>query len=150
MTPEEKIEQLGYKLPMPRSPIGSYMRTQWQGNVIYVSGTGSRSSDMSYCGKVGRDLSIEEGYKAAQLSGLSIITTLKEALHDLDRVKRIVKVIGFINASDDFTEHPKVLNGASDLFLEIFGELGKHARSAIGVSSLPGNLAVEIEVVVEC
>lgn len=118
--------------------------------MLYVSGTGSRTEDQAFYGKVGRDLSIEDGYKAAQLSGLSVLATLKEALGSLDNVKRIVAVTGFINTTDDFKEHPKVLNGASDLFVRVFGDNGRQARTAVGVSSLPLGLAVEIEVVVEC
>jgi enamine deaminase RidA (YjgF/YER057c/UK114 family) len=93
---------------------------------------------------------MEDGYKAARLSAISVLATLRESLGSLDHVKRIVAVTGFISATDDFTEHPKVLNGASDLFMEVFGENGRHARSAVGVSSLPVGLAVEIEVVAEC
>ena len=99
---------------------------------------------------LGRELSIEEGYRAARICGLSVLATLRDALGSLDKIKRIVAVTGYVSATDDFKDHPKVLNGASDLFVEIFGEQGRQARTAVGVSSLPLGLAVEIEVIVEC
>jgi enamine deaminase RidA (YjgF/YER057c/UK114 family) len=151
MSIDKRVIELGLKLPAPRSPIGSYTRTVRIGDILHVSGTGSRTDDGAYYGKVGRELSLEEGYQGARLCGLSVLATLRDTLQSLDKVKRIVAMTGFINAIDEFKDHPKVLNGASDVFIAVFGEEnGRHARSAIGVSSLPVGLAVEIEVVVQC
>ena len=120
------------------------------GNLLFLSGSGPRKSNGEYIiGKVGENLSIEEGYQAARITGINHLATLKSELGNLNKVKRIVKVLGMVNSSPDFTDQPKVINGFSDLMVEVFGERGKHARSAVGMASLPIGIAVEIELIVE-
>lgn len=143
-SPEEKLKQMGLELPEVSQPIANYVKWKQVGNLLYLSGTGPK-----IYGKVDADLSVEQGYEAARQTGLEIIAVLKAATGDLTRVKQFVKVLGMVNSSPEFTAQPKVINGFSDLMVEVFGEKGKHARSAVGVSSLPNNMAVEIEVIVE-
>lgn len=143
-TPEEKIKQLGLVIPEVSQPIANYVKWRQVGNLLYLSGTGPK-----IYGKVGADLSTEQGYEAARATGLEIIAVLKAATGDLSRIKQFVKVLGMVNATPEFTAQPAVINGFSDLMVEVFGEKGKHARSAVGVGSLPNNMAVEIEVIVE-
>ena len=145
MNIEQRIEELGLTLPAVPSPAGAYVHAVRSGNQLYLAGKGSRD----VIGKVGRDLSVEEGYAAARHVGLVLIAVLKETLGDLDRVKQVVKVLGMVNATPEFGEQPQVINGCSDLFVEVFGEKGRHARSAVGFGSLPGQIAVEIEAIVE-
>jgi len=149
-TPEEKIKALNISLPAPSSPVANYVKYVRTGNLIFLSGHGPAKADGTYItGKLGRDLSIEEGYAAAKQTGISLLATLKSAVGDLSKVKRIVKVLGMVNGTDSFTDQPKVINGFSDLMVAVFGDKGKHARSAVGMASLPMNMAVEIEMVVE-
>lgn len=150
-TPDEKIKSLGLQLPPVSKPIANYVKYVRTGNLIYLSGHGPTKADgTNITGKVGKDLTIEQGYEAAKITGLNLIATLKDALGgDLSKVKRIVKVNGYVNCLPDFTEQPKVINGCSDLFVAVFGEKGKHARAAMGMVALPSNIAVEIEIVVE-
>ncbi|MDX5340060.1 MAG: RidA family protein [Cyclobacteriaceae bacterium] len=143
-TPEEKLKQLGLELPEVSQPMANYVKWKQVGNLLFLAGNGP---DMF--GKVGVDLTPEQGYEAARLTGLEIIAVLKAATGDLSRIKQFVKVLGMVNSAPDFTGHPKVINGFSDLMVEVFGEKGKHARSAVGVAALPNNIAVEIEVIVE-
>ncbi len=143
-TPEEKIKQLGLEIPEVSQPIANYVKWKQVGNLLYLSGSGP-----SVLGKVGADLTKEQGYDAARETGLGIIAVIKAATGDLSRVKQFVKVLGMVNSAPDFTAHPAVINGFSDLMVEVFGEKGKHARSAVGVAALPNNMAVEIEVIVE-
>ena len=143
-SPEEKIKQLGLEIPEVSQPIANYVNWRQVGNLLYLAGSGP---DMY--GKLGADLTTEQGYEAARLTGLEIIAVLQTATGDLSRVKQFVKVLGMVNSSPDFTAHPAVINGFSDLMVEVFGEKGKHARSAVGVAALPNNMAVEIEVIVE-
>jgi enamine deaminase RidA (YjgF/YER057c/UK114 family) len=143
-SPEEKIKQLGLEIPEISQPIANYVKWRQVGNLLYLSGTGPK-----IYGKVGADLSTEQGYEAARATGLEIIAVLKAATGDLNRIKQFVKVLGMVNATPDFTAQPAVINGFSDLMVEVFGEKGKHARSAVGMGSLPNNMAVEIEVIVE-
>ncbi|WP_026965840.1 RidA family protein [Algoriphagus terrigena] len=144
-TPEEKIKQLGLEIPEVSLPIANYVKWKQVGNLLYLSGSGPKT-----LGKVGDDLTVEQGYDAARETGLGIIAVLKAATGgDLSRVKQFVKVLGMVNCTPDFTAQPAVINGFSDLMVEVFGEKGKHARSAVGVGSLPNNMAVEIEVIVE-
>jgi enamine deaminase RidA (YjgF/YER057c/UK114 family) len=120
------------------------------GNLLFLSGKGPLKDDGNYInGKVGDDLTIEQGYEAARLTGINQLSVLKSTLGDLRRVKRIVKVLGMVNSTSEFTDHPKVINGYSDLMVEVFGQRGKHARAAVGMGSLPSNIAVEIEMIVE-
>ena len=143
--PEEKLKELGLSLPEIGSPIANYVKWKQVDNMLYLSGTGP-----DVFGKVGADLSIDEGYQAVRETGLEIIAVLKLATGgDLSRIKQFVKVMGMVNSAPDFTKQPAVINGFSDLMVEVFGEKGKHARSAVGVAALPNNMAVEIEVIVE-
>jgi enamine deaminase RidA (YjgF/YER057c/UK114 family) len=149
-TPEEKLKNMNIVLPAPSSPVANYVKYVRTGNLIFLSGHGPSKADGSYItGKLGRDLSIEEGYAAAKQTGISLLSTLKNAVGDLSKVKRIVKVLGMVNGTDSFTDQPKVINGFSDLMVAAFGDKGKHARSAVGMASLPMNMAVEIEMIVE-
>ena len=143
-TPEEKIKQLGLSIPEVSQPIANYVKWKQVGNLLYLAGSGPK-----IYGKVGADLSVEQGYEAARATGLEIIAVLKAATGDLSRIKQFIKVLGMVNATPEFTAQPAVINGFSDLMVEVFGEKGKHARSAVGVGSLPNNMAVEIEVIVE-
>jgi enamine deaminase RidA (YjgF/YER057c/UK114 family) len=144
---EKRLEELGLTLPIAATPVATYVRYVQTGNLLYVSGTGPTKDQPA--GKLGAELTIEEGYEVAKNVGLSIISTVKEALGDLDRVKRVVKLLGMVNSTPDFADQPKVINGCSDLFVEVFGEAGRHARSAVGFVALPGQIPVEIEVIFE-
>ena len=149
-TPEEKLKALNIELPAVKAPIANYVPAVRTGNLLFLSGTGpSDANGNPITGKVGRDLTIEEGQKAARSVAIAQIAVLKKELGELSRVKRIVKVLGMVQCIDTFTEQPKVINGFSDLMVEVFGEKGKHARSAVGMSSLPRNIAVEVELIVE-
>ena len=149
-TPEEKLKALNIELPVVKAPIANYVQAVRTGNLLYLSGTGpSDANGNAITGKVGRDLTVEEGQKAARSVAIAQIAVLKKELGDLSRVKRIVKVFGMVQCIDTITEQPKVINGFSDLMVEVFGEKGKHARSAVGMSSLPRNIAVEVELIVE-
>jgi enamine deaminase RidA (YjgF/YER057c/UK114 family) len=148
--PESELERLGIELPKGAIPVANYVRSVGTGNLLFLSGNGPKKSDGTYItGRVGQNLTTEQGYEAARLTGINQIATLKAELGDLKRVKRIVKVLGMVNATPEFKDHPKVINGFSDLMVEVFGERGKHARSAVGMGSLPMGIAVEIEVIVE-
>lgn len=150
INPEDNIKKLGIKLFKPPPPVANYVRAVRVGNLIYLSGHGpSNQQGESVTGKLGNDLNVEDGKAAARLVGISLLSSLKEEIKDLNKVKRIVKVTGMVNATPEFTQHSQVINGFSDLMVEIFGERGKHARAAVGMASLPGNIAVEIEMIVE-
>jgi len=142
---EEKIAALGFTLPAGVTPIANFVPTVQSGKMLYVSGHAARTSK----GKLGRDLTIEQGYEAAREVALDLLGTVRAALGDLDRVARVVKLLGMVNSTEEFTDQPKVINGASDLLVEIFGEKGKHARSAVGMAQLPGYASVEIEMILE-
>ncbi|MDP1816050.1 MAG: RidA family protein [Leadbetterella sp.] len=147
---ENRLAELKIILPKVQPPIASYVNAVRTGNLIYLSGKGPTASDGKFIsGKVGVDLTLEEGKAAARNTGLNLLAALKAEIGDLDKVKRIVKVLGMVNCPTDFTQQPQVINGFSDLMVEVFGDKGKHARSAIGVGSLPANMAVEIEMIVE-
>ena len=150
-TPEQKLDSLGIKLPPPTTPTANFVKWVKTGNLVFTSGHGpSRENAPSITGKVGKDLTVEQGYEAARVTGIALLSTLKDACGgDLSRVKRIVKVLGMVNCPPEFKQQPAVINGFSDLMVTVFGEKGKHARSAVGMGSLPGNIAVEIEMVVE-
>ena len=151
MLPEEKLQQLGYDLPSAPAPIANFVNCRLIGGILYLSGQGPRQSDGKlFQGKLGRDLTIEEGYLHARQVGLNLLAVAKEALGGLDRVDCVVKLFGMVNSTPDFADHPKVINGCSDLFVEVFGkERGAHARSAVGLASLPGNISVEIEAIMK-
>ncbi|HSM09347.1 MAG TPA: RidA family protein [Gemmatimonadota bacterium] len=146
--PEARLAELGLELPEPYPPFANYMRAVRVGDLLYLGGH-SNCEEPYETGKVGRDRTLEEGYETARLTALCLLATLKAELGDLGRVRRIVRVFGIVNATDDFTQHSQVINGASDLLVEVFGERGRHARAAIGASSLPIGLTLEIEMLVE-
>src|SRR5919197_783894 len=147
---EDKLASLGISLPSPPAPAGSYVPVVITHNLVFVAGQiPSEAGQVKFSGKVGRDLSVEAGQQAARLCTVNALAQLKSALGSLDRVKRVVKVTGFVNCDPMFADQPKVVNGASDLLVQVFGEIGKHARAAVGVSSLPLESAVEVEFVVE-
>lgn len=143
-TPAENLQRLGLTVPEISQPIANYVKWKQVGNLLYLAGSGPK-----IYGKVGADLSTEEGYAAAKATGLEVIAVLQAATGDLGRIKQFVKVLGMVNCTPDYTAQPAVINGFSDLMVAVFGEKGKHARSAVGVGSLPNNMAVEIEVIVE-
>ncbi|MBV7504862.1 RidA family protein [Bacillus sp. sid0103] len=147
---ESKIIELGYELPPAPAPLANYVTINRSGNLLFTSGSGCFIDGKPlYQGKLGEDISIEQGYDAARITALNLLSIVKEELGDLNKVKKIVKLLGFVSSTNDFYNHPQVINGASDLLVEVFGEKGKHARSAIGTNVLPLNLPVEIEMVLE-
>jgi enamine deaminase RidA (YjgF/YER057c/UK114 family) len=149
-TPEERLTQLGLTLPAVPAPAANYVNAVRTGNLMFLAGKGPIKPDGKFMtGKIGEDLSIEQGYEAARLTALAQLAVLKSELGDLSKVKRIVKVLGMVNCTPYFIDQPKVMNGYSDLMVEVFGEKGKHARSAVGMCSLPFNIAVEVEMIVE-
>lgn len=148
--PEAKLTALNITLPSPPQPVANYVNGVRAGNLIFLAGKGPKRADgTELTGKLGQDVSIEEGYEGARLTAINQLSVLKEMLGDLRKVKRIVKVLGMVNSDPDFVEQPKVINGFSDLMVEVFGERGRHARAAVGMASLPRAQAVEIELVVE-
>ena len=150
MSAEANLKELGITLPKPPSPVGNYVGGVQVGNILFMSGCGPRKPDnMSITGKVGSDLTTQEGYDAARLVGLNMLANVKAQIGSLDKVKRVVKVLGMVNADPMFKEHPKVINGFSDLMVEVFGEPGRGGRSAVGMGSLPGQIAVEVEMILE-
>ena len=150
MNLEDKITEMGLKLPSAPAPAANYVPFVVSGNTLYVSGQISRDDDRMMTGKVGADLTVEEGAEAAQLCALSLLAQVKEACKgDLSRLKRVVKLTGFVNSTADFTDQPKVINGASDLLVAVLGDAGRHARSAVSAGSLPLGVAVEIEGIFE-
>ncbi len=142
---DQRLAQLGITLPPVFAPAGSYLGCVADGGLVYVSGHGPVSGDQIICGKVGGDLTLEQGREAARLTALSILATLRAELGSLDRIARIIKVFGMVNVAPGFTQTPAVLDGCSDLLVEVFGEAGRHARSAVGLAELPIGIAVEIE-----
>lgn len=147
---ETRLKEKGIVLIAPPSPVANYVNAVRVGNLLYLSGRGPWKPEGTYItGKVGKDLTIEQGYEAARLTGLGHLSVLKTELGSLNKVKRIIKVLGMVNCTDDFKDQPKVINGYSDLMVEVFGDKGKHARSAVGMNALPFGIAVEIEVIVE-
>jgi enamine deaminase RidA (YjgF/YER057c/UK114 family) len=149
-TPEEKLKQLGIELPKIPAPIASYVNFVKTGNLIYLAGKGPQNAAGDYIkGKLGAGLTTEQGYEAARLTAIIQLAVIKEAIGHLSKVKRIVKVNGYVNSDSSFYDHPKVINGFSDLMIAVFGEKGKHARTSLGVAALPMNMAVEIELIVE-
>ena len=147
---ETRLAEMGYTLPSPPEPIGNYLSACRSGNLMWMAGVGSRRGDGSrISGKLGADLTVEQGYEAAQWCALNLLARMKEELGDLDRVTRILKVVGMVNSSPDFGEQAKVVDGASDLFVELFGETGRHSRSAPGMAVLPRDTAVIVDCVIE-
>jgi enamine deaminase RidA (YjgF/YER057c/UK114 family) len=147
---EERLRELGIELPGVAAPVANYVPAVTAGNLVFLSGgLAVRPDGTRPAGKVGSEVSIEEAYAAARLAALGLLARLRAETGSLDRVRRIVKLTGFVNAAPDFESQPQVINGASDLLVEVFGEAGRHARSAIGVGSLPFNAPVEVELVAE-
>lgn len=147
---ETKLKEKGIVLTTPGKPVANYVNAVRVGNLLYLAGKGPTKPDgTNITGKVGKDLTIEQGYEAARLTAINHLAVLKAELGSLNKVKRIVKVLGMVNCTEDFKDQPKVVNGYSDLMVEIFGDKGKHARSAVGMYALPSNIAVEVEVIVE-
>ena len=147
---EGKLKEMGIELPQAATPVANYVPTVKTGNLVFLSGHGPFKEDGALItGKVGADLTVEEGYEAARRIAIGLLGSLKAEIGDLDKVQRIVKLLGLVSCPPEFTDQPKVINGASDFFVEVFGDKGKHARSAVGTNALPLNIAVEIEMIVE-
>lgn len=147
MSIDDRLTERGLVLPDPISPAANYVRYQMTGNLLFISGTGPSAEHKK--GKLGEDVTVEEGYAAAQSVGLQILATAREALGSLDRITRTVKVLGMVNSAPDFGDHPKVINGCSDLLVDVLGEAGRHTRSAVGFAALPNRISVEIEATFE-
>jgi len=150
-TVDARLAELGISLPTPAVPVASYLPFVRTGSLVMISGQVTMDNgELRFVGKLGDTMSVEEGYQAARLCGVNLIAQMRVACDgDLDRVKRIVRLGGFVNSTPDFTDHPKVINGASDLMQEVFGDAGQHARAAVGSSSLPLGVAVEVDAIVE-
>ena len=147
---ESKLKEMGIELPRPLKPLGVYAPAVKVGSWVYVSGMVSmQDGKFKYKGKVGNDLTLEQGYEAARISGINALAALKSVVGDLDKVERIVKVVGFVNSNEDFTKHPQVVNGASELFVRLFGDRGVAARCALGVNGLPEDSPVELDMIVK-
>ena len=150
MTPDERVAELGIELPAPSPPAGKYVAAVRTGDLLFLSGSGPALSDGTFVvGKVGRDLDIDEARAAARLTGVQILAVLRAELGSLDAVTRVVKLLGMVNCAPGFNRTPHVIDGCSELLIEVFGEAGRGARSAVGMAELPFDIAVEIEVVVE-
>lgn len=150
MTPEERLKELNIDLPDPPNPVANYVNGVQTGNLIFLAGKGPKyPNGTEMTGKLGQDVTIEQGYEAARLTGINQLAVLKAMLGDLSKITRIVRIVGYINSDPNFIDQPKVLNGFSDLMVDVFGEKGKHARLAIGVATLPRAQAVEAELIVE-
>jgi enamine deaminase RidA (YjgF/YER057c/UK114 family) len=147
---EARLKELGIELPKTPTPAANYVPAVRTGNLLFVSGHGPYDDGKTIlAGKVGRELTLEEGYRTARSVALNCLASVQHALGDLNRVKRVVKLLGMVNCTEDFKDQPKVVNGASDLLVEVFGEAGRHARSAVGMQSLPMGIPVEIEMILE-
>jgi len=150
MSAEQELKELGLTLPQPPKPVANYVPAVKTGNLLFVSGHGPYNDGKTKIyGKVGQELTIEEGYQTARNVALNCLASVKATIGDLDKIKRVVKLLGMVNCSDDFKDQPKVINGCSDLLVAIFGDVGKHARSAVGMQALPNQVPVEIEMILE-
>jgi len=150
MSAEKRLKSLGIELAPASSPVANYVNAVRTGNLLFLAGKGpAMMGGVRPAGKLGREFTVEQGYEFARSTGLELLAVLKSELGSLDRVARVVKVLGMVNCTPDFADHPKVINGCSDLFVEVFGDKGRHARSAVGMGSLPAGIPVEIEVIVE-
>jgi enamine deaminase RidA (YjgF/YER057c/UK114 family) len=148
MTPEERLSSLGLVLPVAPVPVANYVPYRFAGNLLYLSGQGPKRADGTYRpGRLGRDCTVEEAYEDARLTGLNMLAVAKSALGELSQIEAVVKLLGMVNAEPDFSDHPKVINGCSDLLVEVLGDAGRHARSAVGMGSLPNRMTVEIEAI---
>jgi enamine deaminase RidA (YjgF/YER057c/UK114 family) len=150
VTPEQKLRELGLTLPEPSAPVANYVPYRWAGNLLYISGQGPKQPDGSYrAGRLGKNASVEDGYAEARLTGLLLLAVARSAIGDLSRIEAVVKLLGMVNAEPEFADHPKVINGCSDLLVEVLGDAGRHARSAVGMGSLPNGMMVEIEAILQ-
>ena len=151
MTIDDNIKKLNIKLPNAADPVGSYLATKIVGKLLYISGQISMNDNGELIkGKIGKELNVEQGYEAAKRCGLSIISQAKKACEkDLSKIKSCIKLTGYVNSTDNFTDQPKIINGASDLISSVFGEIGKHTRAAVSVNSLPLGVAVEVDAIFE-
>ena len=150
MNAEQKLKELGIVLPESPKPVANYVRAVRTGNLLFVSGHGPyNDGKILISGKLGKELTIEEGYKTARNVALNCLASIRASLDSLDKVRRVVKLLGMVNCTEDFKDQPKVVNGASDLLVEVFGEGGRHARSAVGMQALPNQIPVEIEMILE-
>ena len=151
MNPERRLAELGINLPEAAKPLANYVPWVRTGNLVFISGQGPiEGGKVLYPGTLGKDVSLEDGAKSARLCAINVLAQIKDAVGgDLDKVKRVVKLLGFVNATADFKDHPKVINGASDLMVEVFGDKGRHARSAVASPSLPMGISTEVEAIVE-
>jgi len=150
MSAEKRLKELGISLPAAPKPVANYVPTVRVGNLLFVSGHGPYNDGKTILsGKLGKDLTVEQGYQTSRNVALNALSSVKAALGDLVKVRRVVKLLGMVNCTEDFKDQPKVINGASDLLVEVFGEAGKHARSAVGMQSLPNEIPVEIEMIME-
>jgi len=150
MNAEQKLKEMGISLPESPKPLANYVRAVQAGNLLFVSGHGPYPDGKTLTlGKLGKELTVEEGYQTARNVALNCLASVKASLGSLDKVKRVVKLLGMVNCTEDFKDQPKVINGASDLLVEVFGEAGRHARSAVGMQALPNQIPVEIEMILE-
>lgn len=150
MSAERRVKELGLDLPPAMKPTGNYVPGVRSGSLLFMSGCGPRRNDGSaITGKLGGGLTVEQGYEAARVVGLNMLVNIRQVLGSLDKVKRVVKVLGMVNATPEFFQTPQVMNGFSDLFVEVFGEAGRGARSAVGMVTLPSQIAVEVEMILE-
>jgi len=148
---EERAKSIGIKIPQPAAPVGAYLLAVQGGTLLFTAGQGPVRDGVSiFKGKVGRDLTVEDAYEAAKLAALNCLAAARSILGTLDRIERVVKVNGYVNSAPGFTDQAKVMNGASDLLAQLFGEKGRHARTSVGVSELPQDIAVEVDLVLAC
>jgi len=148
---EEHAKSIGVTIPQPATPVGAYVPAARDGRLLFTAGQGPLKQGIpEFRGKVGQDLTVEQGYEAARLATLNCLAAAKSVLGTLDQIERVVKVNGYVNSASGFTDQAKVMNGASDLLGQIFGEKGRHARTSVGVNELPMNIAVEVELVLAC
>ena len=145
---EARLRERGIELPEPSAPVANYVPFRWAGNLLFLSGQGPRKPDGGFeVGRLGKDATVDDGYRAARLTALQLLAVAKSAIGELSRIEAVVKVLGMVNAEPDFGDHPKVINGCSDLLVEALGDAGRHARSAVGMGSLPNGIMVEIEAI---
>ena len=151
MSYEERAKSIGVKIPQPATPVGAYLLAVQGGALLFTAGQGPvKDGALVFKGKVGRDLTVEDAYEAAKLAALNCLAAARSVLGTLDKIERVVKVNGYVNSAPGFTDQAKVMNGASDLLVQLFGEKGRHARTSVGVSELPQNIAVEVDLVLAC
>jgi enamine deaminase RidA (YjgF/YER057c/UK114 family) len=147
-TPEQRLAALGLTLPAVPAPLANYVPFRWAGSLLFLSGQGPKRPEGGFeVGRLGKDATVEDGYRAARQTGLQLLAVAKSALGELARIEAVVKLLGMVNSEPDFADHPKVINGCSDLLVEVLGDAGRHARSAVGVGSLPSGIMVEIEAI---